>query len=51
MEKNKDEDVILSTNLLTDLANARRFSPNTRGPLMILGGIAVGFLIAYFFFN
>lgn len=50
VDRNQDEDVILSTNLLTDLANARRFSPNTRGPLMIIGGIVVGILLGYFLF-
>jgi hypothetical protein len=50
VERNKDEDVILSTNLLTDLANSRRFSPNTRGPLMVLGGILLGIILGYFVF-
>lgn len=50
VERNQDEDVILSTNLLTDLANARRFAPNTRGPLLVLGGFLFGILIAYFLF-
>lgn len=50
VEANKDEEVILTTNLLTDLANARRFAPNTRGPLMILGGLVLGILIGYFLF-
>ncbi len=50
VERNKDEDVILSTNLLTDLANARRFSPSTRGPVMVLAGIVVGVLLGYFLF-
>ncbi len=51
VERNKDEEVILSTNLLTDLANARRFSPSTRGPLMIMGGLVVGILFGYLLFN
>lgn len=51
VERNKEEEVILSTNLLTDLANARRFSPNTRLPLMVFGGIAVGILLGYLIFN
>ena len=50
VDRNQDEDVILSTNLLTDLANARRFSPNTRGPLMVLGGLLFGILLGYFLF-
>lgn len=51
VERNKDEEVILSTNLLTDLANARRFAPNTKTPLMLLGGVAVGILFGYFLFT
>ena|SRR3989338_7445778 len=50
VERNQGEDVIMSTNLLTDLANARRFSPNTRGPLMVVGGIFLGILLGYFLF-
>jgi hypothetical protein len=51
VERNKNEEVILSTNLLTDLANARRFSPNTRTPLLVLGGIVVGIFLSYFLFK
>jgi hypothetical protein len=51
VERNKNEEVVLSTNLLTDLANARRYSPNTRMPLLIAGGIAVGILLGYLIFN
>jgi hypothetical protein len=50
VERNENEEVILSTNLLTDLANARRFSPNTKGPVMIIGGIVFGILLGYFLF-
>ncbi len=50
VERNEEEEVILSTNLLTDLANARRFSPDTRGPLMVLGGLLIGILLGYFLF-
>lgn len=50
VERNEKEEVILSTNLLTDLANARGFRPNTRGPLMVLGGVVLGLLIGYYFF-
>jgi len=50
VERNKNEEVIMSTNLLTDLANARRFAPNTRGPLMIVAGIVFGILLGYFLF-
>lgn len=50
VERNKNEDVILSTNLLTDLANAKSFFPKSRGPLMLLGGVILGIIIAYFLF-
>lgn len=50
VEKNRDEEVILSTNLLTDLANSRRFSPAARGPLLVLAGILAGILFGYLFF-
>ena len=50
VERNKDEEVIMSTNLLTDLANARGLSPKTRGPLLLLAGIVLGIFIAYFIF-
>lgn len=49
--ENKHEEIIISTNLLTDLANSRRFVPSTRIPLMILGGVVVGILVGYFIFN
>ncbi|MFT7183882.1 MAG: hypothetical protein ACI9QC_000207 [Oceanicoccus sp.] len=51
VENNRNEEVIISTNLLTDLANSRRFVPSTKVPLMILGGIVVGILAGYFIFN
>ena len=47
VEKNKDEEVIISTNLLTDLANARGISPKTRGPILLAVGIGIGALIVY----
>jgi hypothetical protein len=51
VERNKDEEVVLSTNLLTDLANAKRVAPDTRGPLLLLAGLGFGILLGYFFFN
>ena len=51
VERNKDEEIIMSTNLLTDLANARRFSPGTKGPVMVMGGLAIGILFGYLIFN
>lgn len=50
VEKNKNEEVIITTNLLTDLANARRLSPAARGPLLLLAGLVVGIFISYFLY-
>ncbi len=51
VEANQDEEVIISTNLLTDLANARRFSPNPKPYLMILAGLAFGIFVGYLLFQ
>lgn len=51
VERNKDEEIIMSSNLLTDLANSRGLSPKTRGPLLLAAGIVIGIFIAYFIFN
>jgi hypothetical protein len=51
IQNSQEEEVILSANLLTDLANSRRFVPNTKGPLMVLGGVLFGILMGYFLFK
>lgn len=51
VERNKNEDVVISTNLLTDLANARRGAPNTKSSLMIVAGIVVGIFLGYILFT
>lgn len=51
VEDNKDEEVIITTNLLTDLANARRFMPSARSPLMIAAGLVIGVLLGYLIFG
>ncbi len=51
VERNKDEEVILSTNLLTDLANSRRFAPNPKPYLMVGAGIFAGIFLGYLFFQ
>ncbi len=50
VERNKDEEVIISTNLLTDLANARRVAPQQKGTLLALAGAVLGILVGYFLF-
>lgn len=49
MKRYSNEDIILSTNLLTDLANAHEETeeaPN-RVPVYLLGGALIGVVIAY----
>ena len=48
--RNKDEEIIMSTNLLTDLANDRRMLPTLRGGVMALIGVLLGILFGYFIF-
>lgn len=50
VERNKDEEVIISTNLLTDLANARRAAPQQKGTMIALAGAVLGILVGYFLF-
>ncbi len=50
IERNKDEEVIISTNLLTDLANARRHNNQPKGTLLALAGGVIGILLGYFLF-
>ncbi len=50
VERNKNEEVIISTNLLTDLANARRAAPQQKGTLIALAGSVLGILVGYFLF-
>lgn len=51
VEQNKDQKVIISANLLTDLANARRYAPHPRGTLLATAGIVLGVLLGYFLFT
>lgn len=51
VERNKDEEVIISTDLLTDLANARRVVPQQKGTLLALSGAVLGILVGYFLFT
>ncbi len=51
VERNKDEEVVISTNLLTDLANAKRSAPETKMPLIFIGALSLGILLGYIFFH
>ncbi|MEK7523995.1 MAG: hypothetical protein AAB588_03095 [Patescibacteria group bacterium] len=50
MKRHAQEDVILSTNLLTDLANAHDEEPGSdkKLPIILIVGIIIGIAIAYF---
>jgi len=51
IQANKDQKVIISANLLTDLANARRYAPHPRGTLVAVAGVVLGVLLGYFLFQ
>lgn len=51
IERNKDEDIILSTNLLTDLANANSVVPKMKGPILLIGGAVLGAILTYLLFT
>ncbi|PIR13323.1 MAG: hypothetical protein COV50_06240 [Flavobacteriales bacterium CG11_big_fil_rev_8_21_14_0_20_35_7] len=47
VDKNAEEDVIVSGNLLTDLANAHDQARERRMPLMFLAGLVIGIVLTY----
>ena len=49
MKKHADEDIILSTNLLTDLASAHEEEPaaSRKLPIIFIVGIIIGVVITY----
>ncbi len=47
VDKNADQPVIVSGNLLADLANAHDRSSGRRLPLMFVGGLVIGIAITY----
>lgn len=49
-ERNKDQEIILPTNLLTDLANARNVPQKSKAPLLLVAGAAIGALLTYLLF-
>lgn len=48
IDKHIDEDVIISTNLLTDLANAHEEKEDKKMPLVFIVGILLGVILTYF---
>jgi len=47
VEKNKDEDIIVSSNLLTDLANAHEQDEERRIPAIFIIGVVIGIVVTY----
>ena len=47
IEKNKDEDIILSSNLLTELAGAVEEKSESKFPIVFLVGLAIGIVLTY----
>jgi hypothetical protein len=51
LERNKDEDVVLSSNLLTELASAVEEKGEKKSPVIFLVGLALGVIITYLLIN
>lgn len=51
LEKNRNEDVILSSNLLTELASAVEDKGERKSPVIFLVGLAIGVIITYLLVN
>lgn len=47
VDKNADEEVTVSGNLLTDLANAHDKTKEKRMPLMFVAGLVIGIILTY----
>ena len=47
VDKNADEEVVVSGNLLTDLANAHDRTKEKRMPLMFVAGLVIGIILTY----
>jgi hypothetical protein len=47
VDRNADEEVVINSNLLMDLANANDRIQNRRMPLIFLAGIVIGIVLTY----
>lgn len=47
LEKNKDEDIVISSNLLTELAGAVEEKTEKKSPVIFLVGLAIGVVLTY----
>lgn len=50
-EKHEDEDVIISTDLLTDLANAHEEKRDTKVPIIFVIGLVLGVVLTWLLFK
>ncbi len=48
VERNADQEIIISTNLLTDLANAHDGQNERKLPIVFILGIVIGVAVTYF---
>lgn len=51
IDANPDEDIILHSNLLTELASAKDYREEKKIPLVFLVGIAIGVVLTYILFS
>ena len=51
VEKNAEEEVVISGNLLTDLANSHDRGKEKRMPIMFLAGLVLGIILTYIILN
>lgn len=51
LERNKNEDVVISSNLLTELASAVEEKGEKKSPVIFLVGLAIGVIITYLLIN
>lgn len=51
VQENAEEEIILSTNLLTELAGSRDNREERKIPLVFIVGIAIGIVLTYIFFS
>ena len=51
IEKNADQEIVMSSNLLTELAGSKDEREEKKIPLVFLVGIAIGVVLTYIFFS
>jgi hypothetical protein len=51
LERNRDENIVLSSNLLTELASATEDRSEKKSPVVFIVGLAIGVIITYLLIN